>query len=278
MVPYTSTPVLSPVIGTAGPFLLALVVARQIGADRRPMPASVAGLEEDVGGVIEDAVIVRRNQNGGRPLEAIFQVRRIVAGRIERIDADAACLARAVIVARDVAAVLAGINDVGIGRIGSGEAGFAAADRMPIAGRDAGLRQTVTRPRAGADVLHGAGDVIGQTIIDADVIELPPRQRRGEPGFAAVGRDVHAAIVAVEDAARIFGIDPNVVMIAVVRPFDALESFAAVDALKQRHLWTPHDVGVARIDSERGVVESALADGAPIVDELPGIAAVVAAE
>ena len=140
------------------------------------------------------------------------------------------------------------------------------------------LRQTVARSGAGADVLHGAGDVIGQAVIDADVIELAPRQRRREPGFAAVGRDVHAAVVAVEDAARILRIDPDVMMIAVVRPLDALEGLAAVDALEQRHLRAPDDVGVARIDGEGGVVKGALADGALIVDELPGIAAVVAAE
>src|SRR5262245_60318008 len=103
-----------------------------------------------------------------------------MAGRIEGIDADVLRLAYTVIVARDVAAVLAGINDVRIGGIGSREAGLAAADRVPIARRDAGHGKTVAGARAGADVLHGAGDVIGQSVIDANVIELPPRHGRRE--------------------------------------------------------------------------------------------------
>src|SRR6185312_5818698 len=103
------------------------------------------------------------------------------------IDADIAGLARAVIVARDIAAVFAGVDDVGIGGIGNREPRFAAADGMPFAGSNAGLGKTVTRSRTSADVLHGAGHVVGQAIVRADVVELPPRQRRREPGFAAVG-------------------------------------------------------------------------------------------
>ena len=40
---------------------------------------------------------------------------------------------------------------------------------------------------------------------------------------------------------------------------DVLEGLAAVDALQQRHLREPDDVGVRRIDGERRVVPGALA-------------------
>src|SRR5579884_3348274 len=98
--------------------------------------------------------------------------------RIERIDADVSGLARAVVVARDVAAVLAGVDDVGIGRIGGSETGLAAADGMPVAGRNASPGEAVARPGTSADVLHRAGDMVGQPIIDTDVIELTPGHGR----------------------------------------------------------------------------------------------------
>ena len=49
MVQYTSTPVLSPVIGPPRPLLLLLVVAGQVADDLLPGLPAVAGAEEDVG-------------------------------------------------------------------------------------------------------------------------------------------------------------------------------------------------------------------------------------
>src|SRR5205823_1073047 len=141
----------------AGPLLLALVVAGQVLADRGPVLAAVGRAEEDVGGVVDGLGVVRRNQDRGRPLEAVAQVGRPVAGGVGRVDADVGSLAVAVVVARDVAAVLAGVDDVRVGRVGGREARFAAADRVPVAQRNMADGQVVARAGGGADVLDGAG-------------------------------------------------------------------------------------------------------------------------
>ena len=77
---------------------------------------------------------------------------------------------------------------------------------------------------------------------------------------------------------RVLGVDPDVVVVAVVRPLDRLEGLAAVDALEQRHLRAPDDVGVLGIDGDGGEVPGPLAQVMAGVDQLPGVAAVVGAE
>ena len=69
----------------------------------------------------------------------------------------------------------------GIGRIGGGEAGLAAADVVPVGQSDAADGQAVARAAGGADVLDAAGDAIGHAVVAGDVIELADRQRRGVP-------------------------------------------------------------------------------------------------
>src|SRR5262249_55080346 len=112
--------------------------------------------EEDIGPVIDDPRIVRRNEDGGSPLKAIFEILCAMAGAIVGIDADVLRLARAVVVFGDVSAIFAGVDSVWIGGIGCRKASFTAADRMPMAQTDAGRRQTVAGAAGRAEVLHGA--------------------------------------------------------------------------------------------------------------------------
>src|SRR5205085_669140 len=138
------------------------------------------------------------------------------AGRVGGIDANIASLAGAVIVDRDVTAVFTGIDEVGVGRVGDSEAGFAAADGVPIAEGNACGGKGVTRSGGGPLILHGSHHPVRHAIVDADVIELADRQRGHKPGFAGVGRNVHAAVVAVDHTERIRRIDPQVVVIGVM--------------------------------------------------------------
>src|SRR5262249_40348730 len=121
------------------------------------------------------------------------------AGRVERVDGDIAILAGAVVVARQVAAVFPGIDNVRVAGVGGDVTGLAASDIEPVAQTDAAGVQTVAWPAAGADVLHTAHHPVGHTVVDVEVIELRDRQRRGEPRFAAVERDVDTAVIAVDD-------------------------------------------------------------------------------
>src|SRR5262249_34490482 len=135
----------------------------------------------------------------------------------------------------------------------------------------------VARPGGGADVLNRAHDVVGHTVVGGDVVELAQRQHRRVPALAAVGRDVHAAVVAVDHAARIERIDPQVVMIDVVRPLHALERTAGVDALQEMQAGAVDDIGILRIDVDGGEVPRTYTKIARRVDEVPLLTAIVGA-
>ncbi len=235
----------------ARPFFLCLVVPRQVAADRLPRLPAVGRFKQDIGRMIDRLRVMGRNDNWSGPLEAVFQILAAVAGGIGGIDADIARLAEAVVVARNDAPVFARVNNFRIGRVGGREARFAAADLEPIAQADARATQAIARSAGAAQVLHAAGDAVGHAIVASNVIELRNRQGWGMPGLAAVGRDVHAAIVAVDDPLRVLGIDPNVVMIAVVRAFNLFDRFAAIDRSQQVNLREIDDIGVARINGKR---------------------------
>ncbi len=211
----------------AGPGLFRLVVARQVRADRRPGLAAVGTAEEHVGGVIDHLGVVGRDGDRGGPLEAVFQVFAAVPGRVLGVDPDHPRLPGAVVVARNVAAVLAGVDHVGIGRIGDHVAGLAAAHAVPVGVGDAAAGQAVARALGGADVLQRAGDAERHPGVGPDVVGLAEGQRRGGPAGAAVGADVDAAVVARDDALRVLGVDPDVVVVAVVHA-DVLEGLAAL--------------------------------------------------
>ena len=105
-------------------------------------------------------------------------------------------------------------------------------------------------------------DVVRHAVVDGHVVELADRQRRREPGLAAVHGDIHAAVVGSDHALRVLRVDPEVVVIAVAVALDVLERLAAVDALEQRHLGEPDHVGVRRVDGQVREVPGPLA-GAP---------------
>src|SRR5437899_8398513 len=121
---------------------------------------------------------MRRDQDGGGPLEAIAEILAAVSRGVERVNADVAGLARAVVVARDDAAVFTSENNVRIRRIVRGVARLAAANFVPVAIADALGDEAVAGSPRRAEVLHGAGNVIGRVVIDGNMIELSDRQRR----------------------------------------------------------------------------------------------------
>ena len=92
------------------------------------------------------------------------------------------------VVAGDDAAVLAGVDDVRVGRVGDDVAGLAAADGVPVAERGCRRLRAVARARRGAEVLHACRRRgTGTRLSTDDVVELADRQRRRVPGLAAVG-------------------------------------------------------------------------------------------
>src|SRR5439155_23534359 len=93
--------------------------------------------EEHVPGVVDAPRILLRDEERGRPLEAVLHFLGIDARGVHLVDGDVAGLLAAVVVAGEDAAVFAGEDDAGIDRIGEGKAGLAAADLVPVAGPDA---------------------------------------------------------------------------------------------------------------------------------------------
>src|SRR5207237_470794 len=212
----------------AGPFLLGLVVAREVRADRLPVLAAVTSAEDHLRAVIHDLRIEWRSGDRRGPLKAVLHVFAAVARWILGPRAHVAGLLRSIVVARDDAQILSGIDDVRIARVGVDVAGLAAADVVPVGEVD-GARQAVARPLRSAQVLHRAGDVVGTPAVDRHVIELRNRQRRREPGRTAIAGDVYAAVVGSDHPLRIPRIDPDVVVISVRQSLDVLDRLPTVD-------------------------------------------------
>ena len=167
----------------AGPVLLRLVVARQVGADRRP----ASGRRPACG----RARCRRGRRSSGRAARprSARSTGSGSAGRRRR--GPRGCPAtrstlrawpRAVVVARDDAEVLAGVDDVRVARVGDRVAGLAAADGVPVAER---------RCRPATGCCSGPSAVprscivpitrYGHRVVDGDVVELRDRQRRRVP-------------------------------------------------------------------------------------------------
>src|SRR5262249_52898554 len=137
------------------------------------------------------------------------------------------------------------------------------------------VAKTLARSRGSPDILHGTGHVVGNPGVDGYVVELADGKRRREPGFAAVVRDVDAAVVGGNHPLRIFWIDPEIVQIAVMQSLDVLQRLASINRVKHRNLREPHVLAIGRIDGERRVTPGALATGTCGVDEFPGCSPVI---
>ena len=260
----------------AGGLLLALVVASEVGADGRPVHAAVGGFEEALAAVVERVGIVRREHERGGPLEAMFHAECAVSVRKFGLLGDRLDLADVAIVAGDVALIVGGVDDVGIGGIGSDVAGFAAADVIPIGAVD-GAVVAAAGDGHGAGVLLRAVDAVGHGGVGDHVIEL----RGGlivlaRPVLAAIESYGDATVVGGDHAARVAGIDPQAVIVAV-RNFNFVEEMAAVGGFESLHVHHVNGVFIARIGDDVHVIPGALPQAVAGIDEVPGFAAVIGA-
>jgi hypothetical protein len=191
----------------------------------------------------------------------MFEVDGAMTGAVLRVGGDVACLPRLAIEVSEDTEILAGVDHIRVPRFGLHVTGFAATDVEPLALRDAAAFEGVGRARRGAQVLHGAEHAIGDRRVGGHMVELGERKVRGEPGLARVGAHRNTSVVGQDHARGIFGIDPRVVEVAMVRGH-ALDGLAAIDGFEQRHLGEPHDVGVRGIDGDGRVVPGALTQSA----------------
>src|SRR6266446_4011683 len=151
--------------------LLGFVVAREVWTDRLPVHATVRSFEKTLACMVERAGVVRRKQHGCGPLETMLQETRAVSVGEFRLLGDRLHLSDMPVVARNVALVVGGINNVWIGRVRRDVAGFASAHVIPIGAVDDAV---ITAAGDGdrASVLLRAVNAIGRSGVGDDVVEL----------------------------------------------------------------------------------------------------------
>ena len=178
------------------------------------------------------------------------------------------------VVAGDDRRIRARVDNLRIARIRRDVSALTAPDFIPILARD----DTVIAVAGNGDsrvILLRSVDAIGPVIVHGHVIELRSRLVvLFRPRLATVDRDRHTAVVAVHDALRIRGIDPQPVMIAMRRG-QQLKRLPAISGTKGAGIEHVHRVGVLRIGKDVHVVPGALAITLVVVHARPRRAGVI---
>src|SRR4029079_10881773 len=220
---------------------------------------------------IDRVGVVRRHADGGVPLEAVLHVGGALPGFLVGIDAHAFTHTAVAVGALDGAAVVAGVDDVGVARIDRDVAALAAGDaeRVAVAGARHGDVAVV--------LLRGV-DPVRPARVDLDAVQLGGGLvvlRR--PGPSAVTRDVGAAVVAVDQDLVVGRADPEVVVVAVRRA-ERRPRLAAVHRLVGAGVYRVRSVDRLRVGVNWPVVEGALQQVARAVHLRPALAAVLRGE
>ncbi len=177
------------------------------------------------------------------------------------------------VVARDLAAVRAGVNDLRITGIGRNVSALASAHRIPTRAIDASPGRTGNADRR--VVLLRAINPVREAIVGDGVVEL----RRGLVGLrgpvgAAIDAHVGAAVIGLDHAVGITGIDPQSVIVSVGNA-NGVEGLAAVIGAVHPGVEHVHAVGRLRIGEDVGVIKRALTVLAIAVNQGPVVASVV---
>ena len=134
--------------------------------------------------------------------------------------------------------------------------------------------QTRARSLPAAVVLQAAVDVVGPLVVHRDAVVLRHRQvLHVEELQSAIERDADAAVVQLDDVARVLRIDPHEAIVAVRGRVRRRERFAAV--VGERVLVEHVDAAIVlRIDRRLARIHR---PRIPVRHEPPGLAGVVAA-
>ena len=147
----------------------------------------------------------------------------------------------------------ADIDDVVVPRVDGDEAALAGAGVGAVGQRD---HAPFRRARDGdrGVVLLGAVDAVGILVVDVETIELRRLlvvDRR--PRSACIERYVGGAVIALDHAAGVAGVDPQVVVVAVTGR-DLAKTRAAVGRLPHLQVGDVDRVGVAGVGEDMRVV------------------------
>ena len=134
----------------------------------------------------------------------------------QRVDLDVPAVVGAAVEAGEQRALAAGEKDVGIARIGRDIAALAAAHAVRVGGAASSASSAGAAGSAdGGAVLLRAADMVRDLLGDGHVVELRGGVLLAGPRLAAVEGDVAAAVIALDHAQGVGGVDPEVVIIGV---------------------------------------------------------------
>src|ERR1700679_102616 len=136
----------------------------EVGADLGPALAAVGSFQDVLSAEIERARILRRKNQRRHLRHTIFRA------AYENVHD----LSGGFVPAQDAAVPASGINDAGVGGIGSNVTEFEAADGKPIAETDFAVVAAMGNRSGAAILLRSVGNV-GKLIVRDDVIELAGR-------------------------------------------------------------------------------------------------------
>ena len=126
-----------------------------------------------------------------------------------------------------------------------------------------------------AVVLLRAADVERNVAGRDHVIELGRwLVKNGRPAFTPVEGDIGAAIIALYHAARVVGVHPKIMVIAV-RGRDLAEVLAAIDRFPQRQVVDVNSIRVLGASSDMGVIPGAFQQFLFVGHLLPGIPVII---
>ena len=251
--------------------LIALDTGGQVAAQLRPGVAAVCGLKKEVPAVVNRPRVVRRNDDGGVPLEAVTRL----ALFLHR--ADIARLVGAQVAPHHIAVLRFGVNCCRFGGIDLRVETIPTVHAVPVFVGDALLEPGRARPAPTAVVLQAAADVVRPAHVCAKLVELPERHRVDVfPSASAIIAPVNAAVAARDHVAGIRGVDPHGVIIAMdARHAIGDERLPPILGVIHRRAHHPDAQVVVGIDYDLAVVGGARIG---VRHLLPTLAFVLAAE
>ena len=264
-----------------GPELLG-IGARQIGADRLPGPAVVPRAEDPFAAGVEHARVVRREGQREGPLKAVLLRAHVLAEVVLGPDRHELHLLGLVVVAQDGSTAAArapdrpGVDDVGVLGIDGDVSALREAHRVAVAPADVALARAA-RDADRRVVLLRRVEPVRELVVQVHVVELCRRlvvDRR--EALAPVIGDTGAAVVALDHAPRVLGVDPQVVVVAVWGG-DAVEAATSVGRLHEREVQAVDRLGVPGVGHDVAVVPGATEQRLVRADPLPGVASVLRA-
>ena len=254
--------------------LLGRVVGRQVARDDLPARTLVAAPVHELAADVDGGRVEGIGGEGRVPVEA---ERLALRSR----GADGLALAGDPVEALEVAALRRRIAVARIARIRRRHEAVPAHHPVPVGVHDPAPAPDIRGPPPGAVVLEAAVDVERHLVVDLDVVELGERQVLHEaPVPPAVIREGNAAVVAQDHPARVVGVDPELVNVAVDDRAGHHGGEGAAGVLRHRHrpVQRIDAVLVGGMGAQIRVVERPGRNAGRVGDGPPAAAAVIGAQ